>query len=85
MDQRQTFADYNELLNILSDIHAAAKQASFLIDRDGLTRMQGNIIGINSEDANNMSVTINMDPRETIQLKEIMGVNGIFRSDYSEC
>jgi hypothetical protein len=55
-----------------------------LIDNEGLTRAEGIITSINEEDdIENTGIVLN--DRDTVTLKEIIGINGLFRSDYSEC
>ena len=84
MDQRQTFKDSDELLSFVSQIFQQKQQASLLIDKDGLTRVEGTITAINEHNnVNETSIVVN----DTIPfaIKEIIGINGIFRSDYSEC
>jgi len=84
MDQRQTFEDSDELLSFVSQIFQQKQQASLLIDKDGLTRVEGTITAINEHNnVNETSIVVN----NTIPfaIKEIIGINGIFRSDYSEC
>lgn len=84
MDTRQTFANVDELLSIVTLFLEDEQQVALLIDENGLTRLEGKIIGINRNDDIN-ETTIIIDDREVIKLKNIIAVNGTFRSDYSEC
>lgn len=84
MDQRQTFDNTKELLSFVTSISNEKLKVFLLIDKEGLTRLQGKITSINQQgDIENTSIII--DNRDTIFLKEIIGINGLFRSDYSEC
>lgn len=84
MDQRQTFNNNNELLSFVTSISNEKIKASLLIDREGLMRAEGVITSIDKhDDIENTSITIS--DRDTVLLKEIIGINGLFRSDYSEC
>lgn len=85
MDQRQTFGTSEELKAILANPGQSPAKVSLLLDRDGLTRLEGTI---ESMDENNPypEILINTG-NQTIRvyLREIIAVNGIFRSDYTEC
>ena len=84
MDQRQTFNNNNELLTFVTAFVNDKSEVFLLIDRQGLTRLEGVITSINNNGCNeNGSITINNN--DTVLLKEIIGINGLFRSDYSEC
>lgn len=84
MDQRQVFNNNMELLDFVISIKNEKRKVSLLVDKDGLTRVEGVITSITeSEKVENTS--INVDNGETILLKQIIGINGLFRSDYSEC
>ncbi len=84
MDKRETFKDLQQLRQLLEDIYRQQKNASFLIDRQGLTRMEGMVLAIEKQETiYDTSVLLNNNER--ILLSEIVAVNGIFQSDYSEC
>jgi len=84
MDQRQTFNDNNELLSFITSVSNEKIKASLLIDKEGLMRVEGVITSIDKhDDIKNTSITI--DDKDKVLLKEIIGINGMFRSDYSEC
>ena len=84
MDQRQTFNNNNELFTFVTAFANDKPAVFLLIDRAGLTRLEGVITSINNNgDNENASITINNN--DTVLLKEIIGINGLFRSDYSEC
>ena len=84
MDQRQTFNDNNELLSFVTSICNEKIEASLLIDKEGLMRVEGIVTSI-VKDGNIENATIIINDRDRISLKEIIGINGLFRSDYSEC
>lgn len=84
MDQRQVFNNDEELLSFVTLMSNQKLKAFLLIDRAGLTRVEGVITSIiEKDDIENTSIRI--DNRDTICLNEIIGINGLFRSDYSEC
>ena len=84
MDQRTTFEDLNQLLAIVSDLHQHKEKASFIVDNDGLARIDGIITAIVPNDTIKKT-SIHIHPTTRVQLENIIAVNGIFRSDYSEC
>ena len=86
MDQRQTFDNYQTLQDILHNLQQQNKKASFLVEQEGLTRVEGTVEAIEGEPSSgNATVRINNHPATAVALKDIIAVNGIFRSDYTEC
>lgn len=85
MDQRQTFSDTGELLAILTNHHIQNTFLAFLIDQNGLSRINGYIESIDKINSTLSLVIAHALSRHRILLDEIVAVNGIFRSDYSEC
>jgi hypothetical protein len=84
MDQRATFESLSELLSIVSDLFVQKQHASFLVDINGLTRMEGKVSFINQQkDVSKTTITI--DDISEVRIDQIIAVNGLFRSDYSEC
>jgi hypothetical protein len=84
MDQRHVFNNNEELLTIVTSISIGKLRASLLVDKEGLTRFEGKITAISAADSfENTAIVI--EDRDIILLKEIVGINGVFRSDYSEC
>ena len=84
MDQRLTFDNLQKLKTILQDLFQQQQTASFLLDSEGLTRMEGLITSID-EQPDLSSTAITLDQKNRILLKQVIAVNGQFRSDYSEC
>jgi hypothetical protein len=84
MDQRATFESLSELLSIVSDFFVQKQQASFLVDINGLTRMEGKVSFIKQE-KDVSKTTITVDDISDIRIDQIIAVNELFRSDYSEC
>lgn len=84
MDQRETFNNPEQLFAIVSTIYRQKQPSSFLIDNGGLERMEGTITAI-EEDQNINKTKITVAGKNEILLEHIIGINGIFRSDYSEC
>lgn len=84
MDKRETFDDLQKLKTILNTLLQQQAKASFLIDNNGLTRIEGVITAIEEQpDLNFAAITINHTDK--ILLKQIIAVNGQFCSNYSEC
>ena len=84
MDQRQVFSNNQELLSILENLYHHRQRASLLVDHEGLTRWEGTIISIKRKE--NIACTLlTMEGGREIELSQVMAVNGLFRSDYSEC
>jgi hypothetical protein len=84
MDQRETFDSLQKLKAVLQGLQQQREKASFLLDDEGLTRTEGIIASI-EEKPDLGSTGVVLDHGETIVLKQIIAVNGQFRSDYSEC
>lgn len=86
MDQRQTFDDLHSLKAILLNLCEQKGKASLLVDREGLIRMEGIIESIEEKAPLEVTVVmVNNSIPQPIFLKEIVAVNSIFSSDYSEC
>lgn len=84
MDQRQTFPNLESLRSILNEIVLKGEKASFLLDRNGLSRAEGSILSMEeTQPVGDTVIKLNND--DLVYLKEIVGVNGVFRSDYTEC
>jgi hypothetical protein len=84
MDQRQVFETNEELLVILENLHAQKQNASFLVDSEGLSRLEGLITAINKK-AKNDHTLLTLEGGRQLELRQVVAVNGVFRSDYSEC
>ena len=84
MDQRNTFKDLSQLLSLVSALKDNKENASFIIDRDGLSRMEGIITAV-EENAIINKTSVHLNPSNIVFLDQVIAVNGIFRSDYSEC
>jgi hypothetical protein len=83
MDQRSTFSDFDQLLTILQKHYDNHEEVNFLIDDNGLERMTGTITAIHPGVSTAKTlVTINT---QTISLQQVVGVNGLFSADYTEC
>lgn len=85
MDQRQTFSNLNELKAILEHDDTQQKMAHLIIDRDGLARVNGHISSVETLIDDRDFIRIDNSVFPFIYLAEIVAVNGVFRSDYSEC
>ena len=83
MDKRETFRDISELLFVIKELFKQQKEVSLLIDRNGLHRVSGIIKTINDEGKDQASIVFTDELK--IDLKEIVGINGVFHTDYTEC
>jgi hypothetical protein len=84
MDQRQVFNNDKDLLSLVISISNQEQKAFLLVDREGLTRMEGFITSTEQQpDLGSTGILINHKDR--VLLHEIIAINGVFRSDYSEC
>jgi hypothetical protein len=84
MDQRQTFTDSDELFSFITRIVQQQQHASLLIDKEGLERVEGKITSIDPHNDVDKTVVL-INDTTPVSIKEIIGINGLFRSDYSEC
>jgi len=84
MDQRQTFKDSDQLFSYITDIFQRQQHASLLIDRNGLERVEGKITSIDPHTDVDKTIFL-VNDTIPISINEIVGINGLFRSDYSEC
>lgn len=84
MDQRETFSNADQLFSIVSTIYQQKQRGAFLIDAGGITRVEGEITAVEKNADINKSV-IRIDKSGIILFEQIIGVNGVFRSDYTEC
>jgi hypothetical protein len=86
VDQRQTFGDIEELKSLLTDFEKRHLKVAFLIDREGLTRTEGVILAVEQgTPVTETIVKLDIAEHGDIYLNDIIAVNGIFRSDYTEC
>lgn len=84
MDQRQTFGNLEELKAILDKCYNEHTPVALLADHEGLFRTSGNIVAAIKQ-APLEDAVLALDNGTVLKLNEIVAVNGIFHSDYSEC
>ena len=84
MDSRVTIITPAHFLPFLLDNYNAHNIVSLLIDKDGICRAEGYIANIESQD-NILNSIITLSDQTSFQLKDLIAVNGLFKSDYSEC
>jgi hypothetical protein len=82
MDQRTTFATFSELFALLSSLQGV--KASFILDHEGLTRLDGVVTSLAPADDPRKSTFV-LDGGPSFSLEQVIAVNGTFRWDYSEC
>jgi len=85
MDQRQTFSNAAELMNMINVLFTQQRKASFIIDQDGLTRTEGLIVKLEEKNGLIEETVVHLQPSLHFKLSQVIAVNGVFRSDYSEC
>jgi len=85
MDKKQTFGNNQELKEILDSCFVNNTDVHLLIDVVGLERAFGQIIAVGLSDKKGAYIRLNDSSLSTFLLKDIVAVNGVFRSDYSEC
>ena len=84
MDLRSTFQDIREVLDTITDLLQRDQKAALIIDKDGLTRVEGFVTRVDVK--HNIAETeVSIDSADSFLLEQVIAVNGIFRSDYSEC
>jgi len=81
MDSRVTLNKKESFLSILEELFHANQKASILYDSHGLTRYEGLIKAIRDDGVPELI----LGDGQSILLSSIVGVNGIFAPDYSEC
>jgi hypothetical protein len=69
---------------LLKGFHTGQTHLHLLVDDDGLTRKEGIIRSITPAEATLMT-KFTLDNGYSFLLNQLIAVNGIFRSDYSEC
>ncbi len=84
MDQRITFDSAKSLLYTLSNLQHKKEKVSLLIDLKGLTRLEGYIVNIEEQQPLE-KILIKVNNADAFLLEQVIAVNGIFRSEYSEC
>jgi hypothetical protein len=84
MDIRDTVITPASFFPILLDHYKTNSKVSLLIDKEGITRVEGFIAEIKTSDDVLIS-TIILTDQTIFQIKDVIAVNGLFKSDYSEC
>ena len=84
MDSRNTVVTSEVFLHILTGHQENHQEVSLLVDKDGLTRLHGFIVCIHA-DNKFLKTKIELENGHSFLLKELVAVNGMFRSDYAEC
>lgn len=84
MDQRKTFGSLQDLMAILQPLFQQREMASFLVDAEGITRIEGIITAVEEQKEPGETV-ITLKHGDKFLLKQIIAVNGLFRADYAEC
>lgn len=84
MDVRDTVVGPEVFLALLEEHRQKDWPVSLLIDQEGITRVGGFITDIIRAD-NLLKTKVLLERGETFLLEQVIAVNGMFRSDYSEC
>ena len=72
------------ILDVLSEYQENHHEASLIIDQNGLTRVEGHIVSIHAEN-DFLKSKVELDDGTSFLIEQVVAVNGMFRSDYSEC
>lgn len=78
MDLRNTLAQDETFMVILNECFSKNIKVSLIVDHEGLERMEGEIIALESN-------YFKLDDGSIIFAKTVVAVNGIFTPSYSEC
>lgn len=84
MDQRQTFQSFEELYTMLSALCNGNENVRLLADCEGITRVEGRVLHLERSPVIGKSKA-EIEGDVSLNLEQIIAVNGIFKSDYSEC
>jgi hypothetical protein len=82
MDLRTTLSVNGSFIEMLMDFKKRGTKAEMILDINGLERAEGVIKQIYPDDPNPYLV---LQDGRTIVEKTIVALNGIFRTEYSEC
>lgn len=82
MDCRITLRQNETFLDMLAQCRQAHEKVAMLLDAGGLSRAGGFIKNIHLEGP---SPFLEMENGEKIEIANIIAVNGVFASGYSEC
>ena len=80
MDQRITVSSAKDFIIMLSDLKNKNQKVSLLLDQMGIRRYEGMVKQVDES-----SAEISFEDGSQISVMEIIAVNGIFTSGYSEC
>jgi hypothetical protein len=78
MDCRDTISKDQTFLKMLREEHEAGRKVNLIIDANGLNRLQGHIVSMRENE-------LELEGKVVVPLSEIIAINGIFSSDFSEC
>ena len=82
MDQRITLKKNEKFDALLQQIKSANESARLLYDDNGMERAEGMIKELNLQAEKPF---ILLDNNHKIIIENILGVNGMFKDDYTEC
>ena len=82
MDKRETLVVHASFLELLENLKATQQKASLLVDDGGIGRQEGLVVAIIKDDN---GTWVHLNNGQIIKLENIVAVNGLFLSDYSEC
>jgi hypothetical protein len=82
MDLRNTLAQDETFMVILNECFSKNTKVALILDNDGLEKMEGKIISIESNIKEPFFI---LDNGSLILEKSLIAVNGMFVPSYSEC
>lgn len=84
MDSRGIVVNPAIFFSMLADRLKYKDRVSLLVDQEGITRVEGYISHIRLA-TDVLQAEVSMDSGYRFIIGQVIAVNGIFRSDYSEC
>lgn len=69
---------------MVTNIFHEKKKAAFLVYKKGMFRIEGLIASI-QQNKNTSETVLIMEDQKQFALNQVIGVNGVFQADYSEC
>lgn len=82
MDQRIILKTNERFDGLLQEIKENNEPARLLYDDNGIQRANGMIVGLELKDGDRL---VTLDNGQKIFIDNIIGANGVFKDDYTEC
>ena len=82
MDNRTTLNVDESFLQMLESSFMQKEKVYLLLDEEGIVRTEGFITAIHKD---SFDASIELEGNKKIEVKTIVAVNGVFRTEYGEC